>query len=169
MSQIRTIGIDPGSRTTGYGIVEGDGKRLRYLDCGVVSLPGQLPLWERLGIIYNRLSAVIAEYRPTCMAVEDVFLAKNVKSALKLGQARGAAILAGVNAGLEIHEYSPLEIKQAVVGYGRAAKGQVEDMIRFFFGLRGCINPNASDALAVALCHLNTGASIGRWSGSSRP
>jgi len=169
LETIRTIGIDPGSRATGYGVVEGDGRRLLYVASGVVSLPGRLPLWERLGIIYGRLSAVIEEHRPHCMAVEEVFLAKNVKSALKLGQARGAAILAGVNAGLEIHEYSALQIKQAVVGYGRAAKEQVEDMVRFFFGLRGSINPNASDALAVALCHLNTGASHARWNGSGRP
>ncbi len=168
MEKLRTIGIDPGSRTTGYGIVEGDGRKLSYVASGVVSLPGRLPLWERLGIIYTRLSAVIGEYQPSCMAVEDVFLAKNVKSALKLGQARGAAILAGVNAGLEIHEYSALQIKQAVVGYGKAAKEQVEEMIRFFFGLRGRLNPNASDALAVALCHLNTGASFARWNVSSR-
>lgn len=168
MEKHRTIGIDPGSRATGYGIVEGDGRRLHYVDSGVVSLSGQLPLWERLGVIYTRLSAIIQEHRPSCMAVEDVFLAKNVKSALKLGQARGAAILAGVNSGLEIHEYSALQIKQAVVGYGRAAKEQVEDMVRFFFGLRGRLNPNASDALAVALCHLNTGASVARWGASSR-
>ncbi|MCU0587635.1 MAG: crossover junction endodeoxyribonuclease RuvC [Syntrophobacteraceae bacterium] len=169
MESLRTIGIDPGSRATGYGIVEGDGRRLRYVASGVVSLQGQLPLWDRLGIIYTRLTAIIHEYQPGCMAVEDVFLAKNVKSALKLGHARGAAILAGVNAGLGIHEYSALQIKQAVVGYGRAAKDQVEDMVRFFFGLKGQLNPNASDALAVALCHLNTGASLSRWKVSSQP
>jgi crossover junction endodeoxyribonuclease RuvC len=168
LEKLRAIGIDPGSRATGYGIVEGDGRRLSYIASGVVSLPGHLPLWERLGIIYARLSAIIAESEPCCMAVEDVFLAKNVKSALKLGQARGAAILAGVNAGLEIHEYSALQVKQAVVGYGKAAKDQVEEMVRFFFGLRGKLNPNASDALAVALCHLNTGASFSRWNISSR-
>ncbi len=167
MVKIRTIGIDPGSRATGYGIVEGDGRRLSYIASGVVSLPGHLPLWERLGIIYTRLSAIITESEPCCMAVEDVFLAKNVKSALKLGQARGAAILAGVNAGIEIHEYSALQVKQAVVGYGKAGKEQVEEMVRFFFGLRGKLNPNASDALAVALCHLNTGASFARWNISS--
>jgi crossover junction endodeoxyribonuclease RuvC len=149
--------------------VEGDGRRLHHIASGVVALKGHLPLWDRLGIIYTRLSAIIQEHQPSCMAVEDVFLAKNVKSALKLGQARGAAILAGVNAGLEIHEYSALQIKQAVVGYGRAAKEQVEDMVRFFFSLRGQLNPNASDALAVALCHLNTGASVSRWRLSSQP
>jgi crossover junction endodeoxyribonuclease RuvC len=168
MEKHRTIGIDPGSRSTGYGIVEGDGRRLSHVASGVVSLPGRLPLWERLGIIYTRLVGIIEENRPDCMAVEDVFLAKNVKSALKLGQARGAAILAGVHAGLRIHEYSPLEIKQAVVGYGKASKEQVEEMVRFFFGLRERLNPNASDALAVALCHQNTGASFSRWNLASR-
>jgi crossover junction endodeoxyribonuclease RuvC len=168
MESLKVIGIDPGSRTTGYGIIEGDGRRMSCIASGVVSLPGHLPLWERLGIIYTRLGAIITENRPSCMAVEDVFLAKNVKSALKLGQARGAAVLAGVNAGLTIHEYSALQIKQSVVGYGKAAKEQVEEMIRFFFGLKDRLNPNASDALAVAVCHLNTGASIARWNISSR-
>lgn len=163
MEKHRTIGIDPGSRMTGYGVIEGDGRSLRHISSGVVRLPGHLPLWERLGIIYTRLGAIIRENRPDCMAVEDVFLAKNVKSALKLGQARGAAILAGVSAGLMIHEYSALQIKQAVVGYGKASKEQVEEMVRFFFGLRERLNPNASDALAVALCHQNTGASLLRW------
>jgi crossover junction endodeoxyribonuclease RuvC len=97
------------------------------------------------------------------MAVEDVFFAKNVKSALKLGQARGAAILAGVNAGLTVYEYSALEIKQAVVGYGRAGKDQVGEMIGCLFGLRETLEPNAADALAVAVCHLNTQASRARW------
>lgn len=97
------------------------------------------------------------------MAVEDVFIARNVKSALRLGQARGAAILAGVNSGLPVYEYSALQIKQAVVGYGRAGKDQVLDMIRYIFGLREPLNPNAADALAVAICHLNTRSSKDRW------
>lgn len=167
MENLRIIGIDPGSRVTGYGIVEGDGRRMSCIASGIISLPGHLPLWERIGIIYTRLGTIIGENRPSCMAVEDVFLAKNVNSALKLGQARGAAVLAGVNAGLTIHEYSALQIKQAVVGYGKAAKDQVEEMIRFFFGLKDRLNPNASDALAVAVCHLNTGASLSRWNSSS--
>jgi crossover junction endodeoxyribonuclease RuvC len=159
----RTIGIDPGSRFTGYGIVEGDGNRLRLLTNGTVRIPPQLPFPDRLKLIYEKLSCVICDMRPDCMAVEDVFFAKNVKSALKLGQARGAAILAGVNAGLTVYEYSALEIKQAVVGYGRAGKDQVGEMIGYLFGLRETLEPNAADALAVAVCHLNTQASRARW------
>lgn len=169
IEQIRIIGIDPGSRYTGYGVVEGHGSRMRHVVNGVIPLPGGLSLPERLGIIYRELSLIIEDARPSCMAVEDVFLAKNAKSALKLGQARGAAILAGVNAGLPVFEYSALQIKQAVVGYGRADKDQVMDMIRHFFRLPAPLNPNAADALAVALCHLNTAASTSRWKEATRP
>ena len=160
---IKAIGIDPGSRYTGYGVLEGDGNRVRHIANGTIRIPAHLPFPERLRIIYEQLRSIIEESHPAHMAVEDVFIAKNVKSALKLGQARGAAILAGVNAGLEVHEYSPLQVKQAVVGYGRAGKDQVTQMIRYLFGLKEPLNPNAADALAVALCHLNTHASTARW------
>jgi len=168
MDLIRTIGIDPGSRYTGYGIVEGDGSLLRHVSNGIISLSGTLPLPERLGIIYQRLSSLINEARPTCLAIEDVFFAKNVKSALSLGQARGAAILAAVNAGLPVSEYSALQIKQAVAGYGKAGKEQMVKMIQYLFKLNKPLNPNAADALAVAICHLNTQASRVRWSLSER-
>jgi crossover junction endodeoxyribonuclease RuvC len=165
---IRTIGIDPGSRYTGYGIVEGDGNRLRHVASGTVRLSGRLAFPQRLGKIYEELARAIRENRPDSMAVENVFFAKNVKSALKLGHARGAAILAGVNASLPVCEYSALEIKQSVVGYGRADKEQVEQMIRYLFGLRDALDTNAADALAVAVCHLNTSASQRRWSASKK-
>jgi crossover junction endodeoxyribonuclease RuvC len=165
---IRIIGIDPGSRFTGYGVVEGEGSRLRHVANGVIPLSGSLGLPERLKIIYRELTLVIEEARPTSMAIEDVFLAKNAKSALKLGQARGAAILAGVNADLPVFEYSALQVKQAVVGYGKAGKDQVMDMIRHLFRLHEPLNPNAADALAVALCHLNTEASTSRWKETAR-
>ncbi len=153
---IRAIGIDPGSRFTGYGIVEGNGSRLRYITSGTIRLSAGTAFPERLKTIYEELTAVIEENAPVSMAVEDVFFAKNVKSALRLGQARGAAILAGVNRGLPVHEYSALQIKQAVVGYGKAGKDQVTQMIRHLFGLRAAPEANAADALAVAVCHLNT-------------
>jgi len=160
---IRAIGIDPGSRFTGYGIVEGDGNRLRHILNGIIRMQGQLSLPERLKIIYEQLTVIIGQSQPVCMAIEDVFFAKNVKSALKLGQARGAAILAGINSGLSIHEYSPLEIKQAAVGYGRAGKDQVTQMMQYLFGLHEGLDPNAADALAVAVCHLNMRSSKARW------
>ncbi|NLJ29401.1 crossover junction endodeoxyribonuclease RuvC [Desulforhabdus amnigena] len=160
---VRAIGIDPGSRFTGYGIVEGDGNRLRHVQNGTIRIPPKLPFPERLKVIYDRLSSIIQDVQPHCMAIEDVFFAKNVKSALRLGQARGAAILAGVNVGLPVYEYSALQIKQAVVGYGKAGKDQVGEMIGYLFGLRELLESNAADALAVAVCHLNTHASRVRW------
>jgi crossover junction endodeoxyribonuclease RuvC len=160
---VRAIGIDPGSRYTGYGVVEGDGNRLVHIANGVIRTPSQSSFPERLKTIYEQLTIVIDEGRPASMAVEEVFFAKNVKSALRLGQARGAAILAGVNAGLPVYEYSALEIKQAVVGYGRAGKDQVAQMIQHLFKLREALNTNAADALAVAVCHLNTTSSRARW------
>jgi crossover junction endodeoxyribonuclease RuvC len=160
---VRAVGIDPGSRYTGFGIVEGDGNRLVHVANGVIRTPSEVSFPERLKAIYQQLMVVIDEYRPASMAVEDVFFAKNVKSALRLGQARGAAILAGVNSGLPIHEYSALQIKQAVVGYGKAGKDQVTLMIQHLFKLRESLNPNAADALAVAVCHLNTCSSRSRW------
>lgn len=164
MPIIRAIGIDPGSRFTGYGIVEGDGNRLRHVTNGTIRIPGTLAFPERLKVIYEQLSCIIAKCEPIgCMAVEDVFFAKNVRSALRLGQARGAAILAGVNAGLPVYEYTALQIKQAVVGYGRAGKDQIGEMIQYLFGLHEPLDQNASDALAVAVCHLNTFCCRARW------
>jgi crossover junction endodeoxyribonuclease RuvC len=153
-----TIGIDPGSRYTGYGVVEPVGGCYRHLGSGVIRVPTTIPFAERLGVIYRQLIEIIAQYQPESMAVEDVFIAANVKSAMKLGQARGAAILAGVNAGLPVYEYSALQIKQAVAGYGQAGKEQVTKMVQTLLLLHGPLNPNAADALAVALCHLNTHA-----------
>ncbi len=163
MTVSRIIGIDPGSRFTGYGIIEGEGNRLRHIANGAIRLPPDLGFPERLKIIYDRLIDVIDHCQPASMAIEDVFFAKNAKSALRLGQARGVAILAGVKAGLPVYEYSALEIKQAVVGYGRAGKEQVTEMVQYLFGLRESPNPNAADALAVAVCHLNTCCSKARW------
>jgi crossover junction endodeoxyribonuclease RuvC len=160
---ICTIGVDPGSRFTGYGIVEGDGYRLKYLHHGTIRLPASRSMPERLKIIFEELNAAISEYRPDHMAVEEVFFAKNVKSALSLGQARGVAILAGISAGLSIHEYSALRIKQSVAGYGRAGKEQVAGMIQHLFRIDGPVDLNASDALAVAVCHISTHSSNIRW------
>lgn len=157
------LGIDPGSRHTGYGIVEGQGNRLTHVTSGTINVPTKLSLPNRLGFIREHLAKIIAQWSPDECAVEDVFFAKNVKSALVLGQARGAAVLAGVTAGLEVFEYSALQIKQAVVGYGKADKDQVIQMIRYLLGIRGKLSAHAADALAVSICHLNTRASQTRW------
>ena len=162
-TMLRTLGIDPGSRHTGYGIIQGDARNLQHIAHGTIQVPVHMGHPQRLGVIYQQLIAIIEEYQPESMATEDVFFAKNVKSALRLGQARGAALLAGVNAGLSVCEYSPLEIKQAVVGYGRASKEQVSEMIRTLLRVKTPIDAHAADALAVALCHLNMEASKQRW------
>lgn len=160
---IRTIGVDPGSRFTGFGIVEGDGFHLKHIHHGTVKLPASRPLPERLKIIFEQIKDSIGAYDPQFMAVEEVFFAKNVKSALSLGQARGAVILAGISLGLSIHEYSALSIKQSVAGYGRAAKEQVAGMVQRLLHLDLELEPNAADALAVAVCHISTWSSNTRW------
>ena len=166
---VRTIGVDPGSRCTGYGIIEAEGSRLVHVAHGVVKLSAKTAFSERLRSIFVELGSVIETYAPTALAIEEVFFAKNVKSALLLGQARGAALLAGITAGLSVYEYSPLQIKLAVAGYGKAGKDQVAEMVRRLFRIAGEIDLNASDALAVAVCHVNTNASRSRWRISDKP
>lgn len=151
----RIIGVDPGSLHTGYGIVEMDGRRLQMVASGTIHLSSLHSFPERLGVIYNKLSSIIREIKPDSMAIEDVFFATNPRTALKLGQARGAAILSAVNERIPVYEYSPLEIKQAVVGYGRANKNQVYRMVITILGLPKVEDSHTSDALAVAICHLH--------------
>lgn len=149
--------------------MEGDGSRLRHVDNGTIRVPTRYRFPDRLKYIYDQLSLIIGRFQPENMAVEDVFFAKNVQSALRLGQARGAAMLAGINAGLSIHEYSALQIKQAVVGYGRAGKDQIVRMICHLCRLKESMDPNAADALAAAICHLNIRSSRARWNEAGAP
>ena len=153
---MRVLGIDPGSRITGYGIVEQDGNRLVHVDNGAIFTDSAVDFPGRLKRIFDGLSRVIVEYRPDEVAVENIFFSTNVQSALKLGQARGAAIVAAVNAGLPVAEYTALQVKQAVVGQGRAEKGQVQKMLKALLGLPEIAQADASDALAVAVCHINS-------------
>ena len=153
---MRVLGIDPGSRITGYGIVEQAGNRLVHVDNGAIFTDSATDFPGRLKRIFDGLSQVIAEYRPDEVAVENIFFATNPQSALKLGQARGAAIVAAVNAGLPVAEYTALQVKQAVVGQGRAEKGQVQKMLKALLGLPEIAQADASDALAVAVCHINS-------------
>lgn len=159
---MRIIGIDPGSTVTGYGIVEQANRRLCHVASGRVVSPARMPFHDRLKRIYLELKEVIACYTPETMAVEDLFIARNIKSALKLGHARGVAILAGLNADLAIVEYSPLEIKKALVGYGRAQKIQVQEMVRILLSLGELPESNTADALAVAICHLHCCQGVGK-------
>jgi crossover junction endodeoxyribonuclease RuvC len=155
---VRVFGIDPGSERTGYGCIDSDGRRHRLVQCGAVRAGAGVTFAEQLSIIYRELSALIAEHRPECVVIEDIFYAANARSALKLGHARGVAMLAATEAGVLVVEYTPAEIKRAVVGYGRAEKQQVGQMVKLLLGLDRIPTPHdAADALAVAICHLHQG------------
>jgi crossover junction endodeoxyribonuclease RuvC len=154
---VKVFGIDPGSERTGYGCVESDGSRHRLVVCGAIVTSPRLGFPAQLLRIHQQLSALLAEHRPECVAVESVFHAVNVRSALKLGHARGVALLAAVEGGYPCAEYTPAEIKRAVVGYGRAEKHQVQEMVKLLLGLDEVPTPHdAADALAVAICHLHS-------------
>ncbi len=154
---MRVIGIDPGSRFTGYGIVEEDRGRLVHIDCGVIVPPPKAGPAARLFFIQDELERVIRLNEPDQAAIEDVFYANNWRSALKLGQARGAALAALGRCALNVSEYPPAKVKQCVVGHGRADKVQVAEMVRILLGLPERAEENASDALAVAISHLQAG------------
>ena len=158
---MRIVGIDPGSERTGYGCVETDGRRHRLVTCGAITAAAGDPFPTRLARIHRELANLFAKTRPDCVAIESVFHAVNARSALKLGHARGVALLAAVEAGCTIVEYTPAEVKRAVVGYGRAEKRQVQQMIKLLLGLAQPPTPyDASDALAVAICHLHSGSGL---------
>jgi len=148
----RILGIDPGSRITGYGIIDQQGQHIRYVASGCIRVKGE-SIAERLGVIFEGVSRIIAEYNPEEMAVEQVFMNKNADSALKLGQARGAAICAGVTRAIPVAEFAARAIKLAVVGKGGAAKEQVQHMICVLLSLEQRPPSDAADALAVAICH----------------
>jgi crossover junction endodeoxyribonuclease RuvC len=150
------LGVDPGSLTTGYGLVEKSKGRLRCVDAGAIRSPGSVPFHERIHGIFRSLVGIMDRHEPREMAVEDVFFAKNPKSALKIGHARGAALVAAVECGVKVFEYSATEIKQSVVGYGRAPKEQVRSMVGVILGLDFQPSLDTSDALAAAICHLHT-------------
>jgi crossover junction endodeoxyribonuclease RuvC len=153
---MRILGIDPGSETTGWGVIEGDGRRYGLVECGTVrALSGQKFPARLLGIA-NALEEIIQRHRPDACAIEDGFLATNVKVTLKLGQVRGVAMLVAERAALEIHEYSPRLVKQTVVGHGNAEKVQVQQMVKTLLSLASVPEPHdAADALAVAICHFH--------------
>ena len=161
---MRVLGIDCGGEYTGYGVVEMHASgELCCVLCGAIKLSPREPLPRRLSRIFTQLGEIIVEHQPEQVAIEDVFYALNVKSALKLGQVRGVAMLAAAAAGLEVAEYSPLTIKSSVVGYGRAEKQQVQHMVTRLLRLATPPEPmDASDALAIAICHLHTAGTLER-------
>ena len=155
---MQVIGIDPGTAITGYGIVrEDDNGNLIAVDYGVIQTPAKNPMPERLVQIYRKMKEIVLLYQPDCAAVEKLFFQKNVRTAISVGQGRGVAILAVAEAGIMVAEYSPLAIKQAVTGYGKADKGQIQQMVRALLNLDEIPKPDdAADALAVAICHLHS-------------
>src|SRR5215831_16286317 len=165
---MRVLGIDCGSQYTGYGVVEeceaGQDRRLVCRASGAIQLKPRDPMAVKLQQIFSTLSAIIVEHQPRVVAIEDVFYAVNVKSALKLGQVRGVAMLSASWAGLEVAEYSPLSIKSAVAGYGKAEKAQVQHMVTRLLDLAAPPDsPDAADALAIAICHIHTASTLKRY------
>ena len=153
------LGVDPGTAITGYGLVRHvpDGNQLEAVAYGAITSPSDWAMPKRLQKIYHDLTALIREHQPTEAAVEQLFFSRNVKTALVVGQARGVVLLALADGGLPVHEYTPLEVKQSVVGYGRAEKAQVQELVKLLLGLATVPQPDdAADALAIAICHLHS-------------
>ncbi len=158
---MRILGIDPGSRITGFGVIEVKQGRIHYVTSGCVRVVGS-DFPQRLKEVFDGVRQISQHYQPDCMAIEKVFVHKNVDSALKLGQARGAAICAVLEQAMQVYEYAPTEIKKSVVGKGRAAKNQVQHMVKVLLKLPGMPQEDAADALAVALCHAHTQSTLQR-------
>ena len=151
------LGIDPGTAITGYGLVREDDEGLALVDCGTITTAAGQPLSMRLQVIYRELGDIIQAHQPATSAVEELFFSRNVRTALSVGHARGVALLALADAGLDVHEYKPMEVKQAVAGYGGADKQQVQEMVRMLLRLDDVPQPDdAADAVAVAICHIHS-------------
>ena len=155
---MRILGIDCGCEKTGFGVVDTDGRTHRFISAGVIRTSAAEPMAARLARIHEGLSEALRRFQPEAVAIEEVFHASNVKTALKLAHVRGIALLAAAQAGLPVGEYSPLEVKTSVVGYGRAEKHQVQSMVASLLSVTEPLSEDASDALAVAICHATTAA-----------
>lgn len=160
------LGIDPGSRVTGYGLVKLHNNKTQYVGSGCIRVEDK-SLPNRLHNVFVGVSEIIKQYQPDEFAIEQVFMSKNADSALKLGQARGAAIVAATSQGIDVYEYSAKQIKQSVVGKGNASKAQVQHMVQYLMHLNKKPQSDAADALAVALCHIHTEQSLVRLSGQA--
>lgn len=148
------LGVDPGTATTGYGLIRKEGQRHSLVKYGCILTPAKTPLEERLDVIFDELGALIEEFEPEQMAVEELFFANNTKTAIAVGQARGVILLAGKKKNVPVHEYTPLEVKMALTGYGRADKNQIQQMVKALLRLKEIPKPDdAADALAIAICH----------------
>lgn len=160
------LGVDPGSRKTGFGVVNAVGGRLQYVASGVIRIPDYLALADRLKVIHDGIASIIDSHMPNEFAIEQVFMAKSAGSALKLGQARGAAIVAAVTRDLPVSEYEARKVKQSIAGTGAADKLQIQHMVKTLLKLTATPQEDAADALSVAICHANTQASLIRMAGS---
>jgi crossover junction endodeoxyribonuclease RuvC len=149
------LGVDPGSIITGYGLVKKENNKLIYVGGGKISMPHSRPFHQRVHNIFQYLVEIIDKYHPMEMSIENIFFSKNVQSALKIGHVRGAALVAAIQCGLKVFEYTPLQIKQSVVGYGRATKEQVRAMVKLILKLNANLSLDTADALAIAICHHN--------------
>ena len=158
---MRILGLDPGIATVGFGIVDSDNNRQKLVTCGVITTPAHTPLTSRLDQIYTDLEELIRAYQPDVMSVEELFFNTNITTGIAVAQGRGVILLCAYRAGLRIYEYTPLQVKQAVVGYGRAEKKQVMDMVRRICNLPAPPKPDdAADAVALALCHARSATSL---------
>jgi len=160
---VRILGIDPGYAILGYSILDAEGNKYRLATYGAITTSKDQPMPERLKIIYTGLIDIIEKFSPQVASIEELFFNSNAKTAIHVGQARGAAVLACANSNIAVYEYTPLQIKQALAGYGRASKEQVQEVVRSILGLSEIPKPDdAADAVAAAICHANSAASISR-------
>jgi len=151
------LGIDPGTAITGFGVIEAKDDKARLITCGCILTPAKMCLEKRLGLIFKDINKLIKKYKPDILACEEIFFFKNAKTVISVSHARGVVLLAGQRAGLRIFEYTPLQIKQALTGYGRADKKQMQEMVRTLLGLEEAPHPDdAADAVAVAMCCMNS-------------
>ena len=154
LGKMRVLGIDPGTVTMGYGVIETGGDEMTLVDCGALNTQRRSPIGERLSYLYNKLMEIISHHQPDVVAVEQPFVSKNARSALAIGQAQAVAMLAAANQGIAVYEYAPAKVKQRVADYGASSKEQIQEMVRLQLGLSWVPEPNdAADALAVAICH----------------
>ena len=153
---MRVLGVDPGSRITGYGLLEEKNRQISFLEAGLIKPPEKMPFPRKIYRIFKGIVEILERCAPDAVAVEDLFYAKNARSSLKLGHARGAALIAAGQQDIAVFEYTPLEIKKSVVGYGRADKEQVRSMVSIMLQLKEQVPLDASDALAAAICHINS-------------
>jgi crossover junction endodeoxyribonuclease RuvC len=152
---MRILGIDPGTVVVGYGVIDGDDDKITFVDCSALKCNQRSPMGERLSYLYNELSGVISRHQPDAVAIEQPFVARNVRSALAIGKAQAVSILAAANRGIPTYEYTPAQVKRVVTDYGASSKEQVQEMVRLQLGLSQPPQPtDASDALAVAICHV---------------